>query len=325
MKGPMPSGIAFVLAAALLWGTTGTAAAMAPGVGPLAIGATAMGIGGLLQAAAASRVMFTHRGGLTAQWRTVMVSAGAVAVFPLAFYSSMRLAGVAVGTVVSIGSAPPAAAVIERIVDHQPLSRGWALGTTVGVSGVLAIALAHPGPATTTATAQPVLGIALGLLAGFTYALYSWGAAQVMRCGLPSQPVMGAVFGLGGILLLPILALTGAPIITSGSNLAVAAYLAIVPMFLGYILFGRGLATVAASTATTVSLLEPAVAAIIAVIVLGEHLPPIGWLGLGLLFASLVITATNTRPTTTSQLGNRPTGAPNRAVSVTVNVDVEPA
>jgi DME family drug/metabolite transporter len=235
---------------------------------------------------------------------------------------------VAVGTVVSIGSAPPAAAVIERFVDHQPLSRGWALGATVGVSGVLALALAHPGqlgPAATRATAQPVLGIALGLLAGFTYAIYSWGAVRVMRAGLPSRPVMGAVFGLGAILLLPVLALTGAPIITSGSNLAVAAYLAIVPMFLGYVLFGRGLATVAASTATTVSLLEPAVAALMAVIVLGEHLPPIGWLGLGLLFASLVITATNTRPTATSHLGHQPTGAPDRAVSVTVNADVEPA
>jgi DME family drug/metabolite transporter len=190
------------------------------------------------------------------------------------------------------------------------------------VSGVLALALAHPGPAAVTATARPVLGIALGLLAGFTYALYSWGAARVMRCGLPSRPVMGAVFGLGGILLLPVLALTGAPIITSGSNLAVAAYLAIVPMFLGYILFGRGLATVTASTATTVSLLEPAVAALIAVIVLGEHLPPIGWLGLGLLFASLVITATNTRPTATRHLGHQPTGAPDRALSVTVKADV---
>jgi DME family drug/metabolite transporter len=225
----------------------------------------------------------------------------------------MRLAGVAVGTVVSIGSAPPAAAVIERIVDHRPLSRRWALGTTVGVSGVLALALAHPGesgPVATTATTQPVLGIALGLLAGFTYALYSWGAVRVMRCGLPSRPVMGAVFGLGGILILPVLALTGAPIIASGSNLAVAAYLAIVPMFLGYVLFGRGLATVAASTATTVSLLEPAVAALIAVIVLGEHLSPIGWLGLGLLFASLATTATNARLTTTSHVVHQPTGGP---------------
>ena len=51
MKSPMLSGIVFVLVAALLWGTTGTAAAMAPGVGPLAIGAAAMGVGGLLQAA----------------------------------------------------------------------------------------------------------------------------------------------------------------------------------------------------------------------------------------------------------------------------------
>jgi DME family drug/metabolite transporter len=96
-------------------------------------------------------------------------------------------------------------------------------------------------------------------------------------------------------------------------------------MFLGYILFGHGLATVPASTATTVSLLEPAVAALLAVIVLREHLPPMGWLGLGLLFASLVITATSTRPTTASHLGNRPAEAPDRAVPVTVNADVEPA
>jgi len=325
----MPSGMVFVLVAALLWGTTGTAAAMAPGVGPLAIGAAAMGLGGLLQAAASSRVMAIHRGALTAQWRTVMLSAGAVAVFPLAFYSSMRLAGVAAGTVVSIGSAPPAAAVIERIVDHQPLSRRWAVGTTFGVSGVLALALAtdpgRSGAATTTAAAHPVLGIALGLLAGFTYALYSWGAARTMRRGLPSRPVMGAVFGLGGLLLLPVLALTGAPIITSGSHLAVVAYLAIVPMFLGYVLFGRGLATVTASTATTVSLLEPAAATLIAVMVLREHLPSMGWLGLGLLFASLVITATSSRPAATSPLVNRQIVVPGRAMCVTPNADVEPA
>ena len=315
MTSPVPAGIAFVLAAALLWGTTGTAAAMAPGVGPLAIGAAAMGVGGLLQAAAASPAVMAHRGALAAQGRTVLLSAGAVAVYPLAFYSSMRLAGVAVGTVVSIGSAPAVAAVIERIVDHQPLSRGWAVGTTAGVCGVLALTLAGSSrPATTTAPAQPVLGIALGLVAGITYALYSWGAARVMRGGLPSRPVMGAVFGLGGVLLLPVLALTGGPVISSGRHLAVAAYLAVVPMFLGYVLFGRGLATVAASTATTVSLLEPAVAALIAVLVLGEHLPPMGWAGLVLLFASLVITGA-TSPQHPKERGNRPSDARDRAVT----------
>ncbi len=299
-------GSACVLAAALLWGTTGTAAALAPGVGSLAVGAAAMGVGGLLQAAAALRTIRAHRAGLAARWRTLAVSAVAVAVYPLAFYTSMRLAGVAVGTVVSIGSAPMAAALVERVVDRRSLSRRWALGATAGVLGVLALAVARSGQeeaATGAPGAQPVLGIALGLLAGLTYALYSWGAARAMRTGLPSRPVMGAVFGVGGVLLLPVLLLTGAPIVASWPNLAAVAYLAVVPMFVGYLLFGRGLAAVPASTATSLSLLEPAVAAVIAVLVLHERLPVLGWVGMGVVLASLVVlTAVPGR--------RRPDGAP---------------
>ena len=157
------SGSVCVLAAAVLWGTTGTAAALAPEVGSLAVGAAAMGIGGLLQAAAALRAVRAHRAGLVAQWRTLAVAAVAVAVYPLAFYSSMRLAGVAVGTVVSIGSGPLAAAVIERVVDHRPLSRRWAVGAAAGVLGVVALAVSsrqrnlHTG----TGRGRPVLGVAL--------------------------------------------------------------------------------------------------------------------------------------------------------------------
>ena len=46
MSSPRTSGVVLVLLAATLWGTTGTAAALAPGVGALAIGAAAMGVGG---------------------------------------------------------------------------------------------------------------------------------------------------------------------------------------------------------------------------------------------------------------------------------------
>ncbi|SES83868.1 DMT family transporter [Geodermatophilus poikilotrophus] len=307
-----------VLAAAVLWGTTGTAAALAPGVGSLAVGAAAMGVGGLLQAGSAGRVMRAHRAGLAAQWRTLALSAAAVAVYPLAFYTSMRLAGVAVGTVVSIGSAPMAAALVERVVDRRPLSRRWAVGATVGVLGVLALALAHPdagGPTAGTSGTRPLLGIALGLLAGLTYALYSWGAARVMRRGLPSRPVMGTVFGAGGVLLLPVLLLTGAPIVADWSDFAAVAYLATVPMFLGYVLFGRGLAAVPASTATTLSLLEPAVAAVIAVLVLHERLPALGWLGMAILLGSLVLLTAGPRRPGTGAASSRPT-SPSGAVDV---------
>jgi DME family drug/metabolite transporter len=287
-----------VLAAAVLWGTTGTAAALAPDVGSLAVGAAAMGVGGLLQAGAALRVVRAHRVGLVGQWRTLAVAAGAVAVYPLAFYTSMRLAGVAVGTVVTIGSGPLAAAIVERVADRRSLSRRWALGAAAGVLGVVALAVSRTDqaePMSGASGAEPVVGIALGLLAGLTYALYSCGAARMMRGGLPSRPVMGAIFGLGGVLLMPVLLLTGAPIVATGRNLAVVAYLAVVPMFAGYVLFGRGLARISATSATTLSLLEPAVAALIAVLVLHEGLPALGWAGMAIMLASLVLLTADTR------------------------------
>ena len=56
---------------------------------------------------------------------------------------------------------------------------------------------------------------------------------------------------LGGLLLMPVLAVTGAPLLASWPNAAVGLYMALVPMFAGYVLFGRGLARILPSTATT--------------------------------------------------------------------------
>jgi len=65
-----------------------------------------------------------------------------------------------------------------------------------------------------------------------------------------------------------------------------------------------------------VSLLEPAVAAVVAVLVLHEQLSPLGWTGLALLLASLVITGA-TSPKRPRGPGDRPTDAGERAVSAT--------
>ncbi|MEV0494228.1 DMT family transporter [Streptomyces atratus] len=63
--------------------------------------------------------------------------------------------------------------------------------------------------------------------------------------------------------------------------------MALVPMFTGYVLFGFGLSRIPVSTATTLPLLEPAVAAVFAVLVVGEHLPALGWTGVVLVIACL--------------------------------------
>jgi DME family drug/metabolite transporter len=131
----------------------------------------------------------------------------------------------------------------------------------------------------------------LGLVAGSTYALYSWAAHRLIGTGVASRAAMGSVFGLGGLLLMPVLAANGAPLLETWPNVAVSAYMAFVPMFAGYVLFGSGLARVRASTATGLSLVEPVVAAVLAVLVVGERLPALGWLGATLVVGSVFFMA----------------------------------
>lgn len=291
-------GIATIGLASLLWGTTGTAATFAPGVGPLAIGAAALGIGGLLQAAIALPALRRAGTVLRTRVRTVLIGGVAVGVYPLAFYSSMHLAGVAVGSVISLASAPLAAGLLERLVDRSPLSRWWMLAAGLGVAGSAALCESKlDGPAANVTST--LAGVLLGLVAAAAYATYSWSAHRLIDSGVERSAAMGSVFGIGGALLVPVLLLTGAPLLTSTQNFAVAAYMSLVTMFLGYLVFGFGLTKVSASTATTVTLMEPAVATVLAVLIVGERLTPLGWIGLcviGLALLILALAPANTAP-----------------------------
>lgn len=282
-------GIAAVLVAAILWGTTGTAATFAPDVSAVAIGAVAMGGGGLMQAAVSAGRIHRHAGLLRAQWQYLLLGALAVAIYPLAFYASMRLAGVTIGTVVTIGSAPLLSALIEYRMDGLRLTRRWMTGAGLGLVGMVLLCLAEGSSHVPTETRSSVIpGVLLGLLAGLAYALYSWTARRLMQRGITSRAAMGATFGIGGLMLLPVLLITGAPLLASWGNALVGLYMALVPMFLGYLCFGHGLARIPASTATTITLFEPVVAAGLAVVIVGERLPAAGWAGIALILACLV-------------------------------------
>ncbi|PTW61549.1 DME family drug/metabolite transporter [Breoghania corrubedonensis] len=289
---PDPAGVGFCLFAAIAWGTTGTAATFAPGVPAVAIGAAAMGIGGLLQALLALSGMRAHRSGLWRNRANMLAGGIAVAIYPLAFYASMRLAGVTIGTVISLGSAPLISALIENRLEGSRLTPRWSVGAAIGLAGMALLSLGEGGHAAGNGVAgrDVALGGLLGLVAGGTYALYSWTARRMMHDGLSSRVAMGATFGVGGILLMPVLIATGAPFLDAPGNLAVGLYMALVPMFFGYIAFGQGLSRVSASLATTITLFEPVVAAVLAVVIVGERLPARGWLGVALIVVCLIWT-----------------------------------
>lgn len=292
----MRSALGALVIASLLWGTTGTAASFVDdAVSPVAIGAATMALGGALLFAVSAR-------GATAAIRRpdarrwLLIGAVGVVAYPLAFYSAMDLAGVAIGNVVALGSGPLFAAILELVIDRRPLTRRWMLGASGAIVGVSLLVVGGHGGPTATAPESLAAGVALGLLAGAAYALYTFASGRVIGLGVSSRSTMGAVFGLGAVPLAVVLVATGGPLLQSGTSLAIIGYLAIGPMFLAYVLFGWGLRLIRSSTVTVVTLLEPVVATLLAIIIVGERLDPIGWIGLALILLGVTVVSTARRP-----------------------------
>ncbi|PTO99943.1 EamA family transporter [Vibrio splendidus] len=284
------TGTLAILFASILWGTTGTAASFAPDLSPLAIGAFSMGVGGLMQAGLAYRKILFAFDKLLQNKKLLTVSALALAIYPLAFYSSMKLSGVAIGTVVSIATAPFFSALLECLISKKNnINKRWLTSFAIGVVGIGLLVFSESSSTNESGDDLKLFGIALGLLAGLCYAIYSWATKALIDKGIKSQAAMGSIFGLGAMLLLPTLWFTGENLFSSQINVLVISYLTLIPQCLGYIAFSFGLRHVTASSANLLTLFEPVVAAVLAVCVVGELIPFIGWLGMFLIVLCLLI------------------------------------
>ncbi|MEZ8408254.1 DMT family transporter [Vibrio splendidus] len=284
------TGTLAILFASILWGTTGTAASFAPDLSPLAIGAFSMGVGGLMQAGLAYRKILFAFDKLLQNKKLLAVSALALAVYPLAFYSSMKLSGVAIGTVVSIATAPFFSALLECLISQKNnINKRWLTSFAIGVVGIGLLVFSESSTTNESGDDLKLLGIALGLVAGLCYAIYSWATKALIDKGIKSQAAMGSIFGLGAMLLLPTLWFTGENLFSSQINVLVISYLTLIPQCLGYVAFSFGLRHVTASSANLLTLFEPVVAAVLAVCVVGELIPFIGWLGMFLIVLCLLI------------------------------------
>ncbi|HHF2867417.1 TPA: DMT family transporter [Vibrio alginolyticus] len=279
-----------ILFASTLWGTTGTAASLAPDVSALAIGAFSMGIGGFMQACLSAKSLKRDCRKVVHKKKTLLISIIALATYPLAFYSSMRFAGVAIGTVISISTAPFFSALLECLFSrNQTITKRWMMSFAIGVIGITLLLASESSANSLFDQDMKHWGVLLGLLAGLTYAIYSWGVKAMIDHGIESQTAMGSVFGIGGVLLLPTLFITGDNLFASSTNTAVMLYMALIPMGLGYVAFGFGLRFVTASGASILTLFEPVIAAALAVAIVGEEISFIGWVGITLTLVCLFL------------------------------------
>lgn len=292
----MSAAVWALVASCILWGTTGTAASFLPAaVSPLAIGASTMTLGGALLFAvnhrAALRVL---RDRAVRGW--LLAAAAGMVVYPLAFYASMNLAGVAIGNVVSLGSGPLFAALLEWRTQRRRLTGRWMLSAGIAIAGIaLLVAGGHGDDSPVDAAGVPA-GVGLGLLAGAGYALFTFASGIVIRAGHSGRGTMGAAFGLAAIPLGGVLLVLGGPLLASGTSIGIALYLAVGPMFLAYLFFAVGVRELPSSTVTVITLLEPFVATVLAVLVVGERLDALGWLGLVLILVGVTVLSSARRP-----------------------------
>ncbi|NKZ06455.1 DMT family transporter [Actinomadura latina] len=283
-------GGADILLAASLWGTTGTVRTFAGGASAFSVAASRIVIGGLVLLALAAGTRRGSRTGaglrrLLGNRRNLpLVGLGAVAitVYQTAFFVAAGRTGVAAGTVVTIGSAPAFAGVIGALTRRSRPAGRWAAATAGAVAGC---ALLVGGGR--DAGVEPA-GIALALLSGLSYAVYATVASVLITRGEEDRAVAGALFGAAAVPLLPVLG-TGSGWLFTGQGALIALYLGVVTTGGGYLLFARGLRTTPATTATTLTLAEPAVAAALGTVLLGERLGAAALAGLALLAASLVV------------------------------------
>ena len=283
-----------MLLGAAAWGSTGTAAHFAPaGTSSASIGAARIALGGLLLLAfavsTAGRRLDIRR--LLAVGRraraALVLAAVAVGGYQLCFFTAVRMTGVAIGTVVAIGSAPVFTGALSRLTGGPRLDIRWMAATAAAVAGC--VVLVTGGQA--DGVGAGVGGVGLALAAGCCYAIYAVAASRLIRAGNSETAVMGLLFGGAAVLLAPVLAAGSPGWLLTARGLALTAYLGVVTTALAYLFYGRGLRTVSAPVAVTLGLAEPVVAAILGLVVLGERLTITDFVGLalvGLALATLV-------------------------------------
>jgi DME family drug/metabolite transporter len=280
-------GVALVLAAAALWGTTGTAQSFAPAqLSSYWVGALRLLAAGCFFAVwlgATEHRVFTRLALAALPWRGIAVAAVCMSAYNLAFFAGVRASGVAVGTAIALGSGPVWAGVLQAVVQRRAPGVAWWLGTALAVGGG-ALMIAGGG----AVGALAPLGVVLCLVAGLAYAIYAL-VSKTLVADASAGAVTGAVFSLAAVLALPLaLALAGMPVLRP-ADLAIVAWLGVMSTGVAYLLFSHALRHISGATAVALALAEPVTAFVLAIVVVGERPGAAAFAGLVGVLAGLAV------------------------------------
>lgn len=276
-------GAFLVVSGAAIWGTSGTAQALGPPEAvPITVAAFRMVLGGFLLFMVA---IWRRSLSFANTWPVipVIVSILGMAFFQPFFFSGVRLAGVAVGTIVIMGSAPVISGVLSYIFLKEIPGKVWYISTFFAVVGVILLVISDD----VETTVDP-LGVIFSLIAGLSFSIYILGSKSILRYQ-PPEAVNAVIFAGSAILLLPIIFIYPTDWFFQLSGYLTILYLGFFSTVLAYLLFSFGLSMVPASTSVTLTLAEPLTATLLGFFLLGEKITQVNLIGILLLFFSLAL------------------------------------
>ncbi len=271
-----------VLGAAVLFGTSGTSKMLlVPDAMPITVASVRLVVG------AVGLVLFVRWLGHVDQFMALLrrpiiwVMGAAVAGYQGLFFIALERTGIAVGTLVCLGSAPLLAGLLGWFMREGAPGWLWAMVTAIAVAGLSLLTLGN-------AQTPDVIGVLAALGAAASYAMYTVFGARLARSGFDSSAVMAAPFAIAAVLLLPFLFSDGAWW-WSADGLVLAIWLGLAATTGAYILFGQGLRVLQPGHIATLTLAEPVVATMLGVVVLEERLTSTGWVGCLLVILALAL------------------------------------
>ena len=277
-------GVACILAASALFATIGTAQAIGGlEASPLALGGARLVVASIALVALLPAFGQKRRAvvGLWAR-RPVIIAAAATAFFQVTFFAGLREAGVALGTLLVIGSVPIFAGLLSWAFLRQRPTLGWLAATALCLAG-LALLFSQG------LTKGSPVGVALCLVTGLGIASYAVAARTLLDQQVHPVSLMAAAFSLGALLMVPLLAFQPMGWILQPRGLILALYLGLATMVLSNWLQLRGLAVIGPGPTMTLNLAEPIIATLLGVAVLGESLSLIAMASLALVLAGLAL------------------------------------
>ena len=256
-----------MLMAGLFWGGSGTISRFAPAAAldqPLALAWTRLFFGGVMLGAAALAV---RRRGVFLAARTAFLAGICTAMNQTGFFMSMDVLGVALSTMLVIGSSLVMAGVLGCFLGEAP-SRLWWFAALLGIAG--SCLAAAPGSA---GAPFQLKGLLWGFLGGLGYALLGLNLKLLGRRGLGPLESNGAALLWGAALMLPLLWKSDMSWLATARGMASALALARITVGQSY----------------TIGLLEPLTAGLLGLFFLGETVTAVQAAGMALEFACMAL------------------------------------